>query len=344
MSETPRKRLGGLEKLLIGCAVGCGVLVVAAIVAGGLGMFWVFSPGEQIATDRIVGEGVTGVVKMHELADDPGVEALVTKALREFNEINRRQQEEALPEDLRWLARLQRQPSARDLRQFIPKEATLVFEPAPVGEDAPFVVALNPRTMVRPFKALFALASRADENEEIRTEHRGHTIYRFDEDDGGALAFVEGTVLFSNSRAALARAIDRVEDGLAGSVDPGERLGRDIPEGTWDAVGVLGNDAGLVADLLGDREAVEASVEDEVRFGLDVVSADEIRLAAFVKGSPKTRALLDARLGEWREQAADKGLELDARVADRGGELEVELRLTGIETAIERVVVIKDDE
>lgn len=339
----PKKKLGGLEKVLIGCAVGCGVLIVGALVAGGLGFFWVYSPGEQIATDRIVGDGVAGVVKLSEVADDPGVQALLTKVLRTVNEVNRRQQEDTLPESMRWLARLQRQPSGRDLRNLIPKEATIVFEPAAAGEDAPFVVAVNPRAMVRAFKAMLDLASRADENEEIRAEHRGHRIYLMGKnDDDGALAFVAGTVLFSNSRAALERAIDRIEDGPATAADVGQRLGRDLPEGDWDAVGVLGNQGGLVSDLLGDREALEAPAGDELRFGIDVVSADEIRLTAVAAGSPDLRPLVEERLAEIERQAAEWGIAVESQVVDRGGELVTELRFTGIEAAIDRTVQIDD--
>lgn len=348
----PKKKLGGLEKVLLGCAVGCGVLIVAGLIAGGLGAFWFFTPGKQIATEKIVGAESVGVVRMNELATDAGTQALLTKVLTELNELNRQQQREALPEELRWLTRFQRSPRARDFNQFIPKEATLVLEPAAGEGETPFVAAVNFRTMVRPIKAMFAMIGRAEDREGAVTRHRGHEIYRLDDGDGDAptFAFVGSTLLISNRKEALETAIDRIE----GAVPAGaERLESAAPEGTWDATGMLANDDGAVTEVLSsvvDDPSLQVPGADgadlDLRFGLDVVSADEITARSVLDcGDPGRAAAwlaaLEERFARLKERAADHGLTLDVDAVVRGRSVETEVRLTGLEAAIERAVRIE---
>ncbi len=345
--QKQKKRLGGGEKVLIGCAVGCGVLVVIGILAAAGGAYWFFSPGEQVATDAIASDDSLAVVRMDELADDPGAQALLTKILVDFDEANRKQQQEDLPESMRWISNLPRQsPSSRDLNMYIPKEVTVTLERSEVGDSPNFVVAANLRTMVRPIKAFLALAGRGENDPHFHSQHRGHDVYRMEHN--AVVGFVENTLLFSDADSAMEQAIDRIVDGggAAAPVQP-RRVKLATPEGDWDASGFLTNEDGLLAGLLRDLEpemAPDAAEPLEFSFGIDLVSADEATGRTVLECADTQQALewlmeLDQRSEHLIEEAARHGLELDVDSRIQGRQVLSELRLTGIEAAIDEAIV-----
>lgn len=326
--------LSGLQKLLIGCSVGCGAVFVVLLLAAGGGAFWAFVPGKQVKTEGIVGEESVAVVRMEDLTADPGAKALITHVMKEIDEINRRNQEQALPENMRWLASLRRQPSARDVQMFIPRDATLTLEPAEDRDDVDFVAALNFRLMVRPIKAAILFASRSEAGGENET-YRGYEIAPMDNDS--FLTFVGSTLLVSNSRESLERALDRIEDGTA---EPANLVSV-APDGTWDATGSLANDDGVVAGLLSKAPPPAGARDEDVRlgFGFDVVSADEIDAKIDLHCSDPERALLWLQsltnyYEEIRADAAEEGFELDYEAEAHGEVVETRLRLNGLEGAI----------
>lgn len=341
--QKPKKGLGGFEKVLIGCAVGCGILVVIGILAAAGGAYWFFSPGEQVATDAIAGDDSLAMVHMTELADDPGAQALLTKVLVRFDEISRRQQQENLPESMRWISNLPRQsPSSRDLAMYIPKEVTLTLERSDHGGRPDFVVAANLRTMVRPIKAGLALIGRGEGDPNFHSQHRGHDVYHMEHN--AFVGFVENTLLFSDAAPALERAIDRI---VAGGEAPAPvrplRVKLSTPQGDWDASGVLSNEDGLLAQLLRDLEpgmVPDKAEQLEFSFGLDLVSADEATGQTVLACADTQQALawlmeLDRRSERLIEEAARYGLELDIDSRVEGRQVVSELRLTGIEAAID---------
>lgn len=354
METSPtRKRFGPFEKVLIGCGVGCGVLILAAVIAGGFGAFWVLTPGEQIATERIVGGDSLGVVRMNELATDPGTQELLTRLGKAMTDFNRRQQEAVLPDEMKWLSRFQRDASARDFNRFIPKEATLAFEPDGDGDGAPdLVFAANFRTMVRPIKAMISLMARGEGAEGFHTEYRGYDVYLFPIEHGETVpvTFVASTLIVASSRAGLEAAVDRVVDETGGDM---ERLIREVPGGDWDAVGMIPGVEEGASDLIGDL-APEPEAEPPARevsaldlgFGLDVVSADEISgEAVFDAGDAERARAWHEKLQRGFEglegRAAELGMSLDVRSEVQGGSVLAHLRLTGIEEAMEKLVQVE---
>ncbi|MCP4659685.1 MAG: hypothetical protein GY856_30145 [bacterium] len=344
--QKQKKRFGGGEKVLIGCAVGCGVLVVLGILAAAFGAHWFFSPGEQIATDAIAGDDSLAVVHMDELADDPGAQALLTKVLVGFDEVNRRQQQQDLPESMRWISNLPRQsPSSKDLNMYIPKEVTVTLERPDDGDDPNFVVAANLRAMVRPIKAGLALIGRGEGDPDFHSQHRGHDVYRMERN--AFVGFVENTLLFSDAASAMEQAIDRiVAGGEAAAPSQPLRVELSTPEGDWDAAGVLTNEDGLLAELLRDLEpgmAPDEAEQLEFSFGIDLVSADQATGRTLLECADNQQAIewlmeLDQRSERLIEEAARHGLELDVDSRVQGRQVLSELRLTGIEAAIDEAI------
>ncbi len=350
MQETERRGLGGVDKLLIGCGIGCAGLILVAVLGVAFGTVWFFTPGEQVATEVIVDEASLGAVRLNELAEDPGTQELLTRVLQHIDQAGREQQREQLPPALRWLSDFQAQQSnTAGINMLIPKEMTVAFEEAEDGAGVDFVVAANPRTMVRMFKTMIGFASRGDQSGNVRSDYRGHAAYALE--DGAHLAFVRSTLMFASSRRALERAIDRIardpiETGDTAATDAGTSpASTSIPRGEWDVEGALGNRQGLVdgllAELLASGDASQPgdpppSGEDlQLGFGLDVVSGDEIAGQAQLECGDRRAAeqwldSIEQRFQALRAEASERGLELELEARVDGDRVLAELQLTGV--------------
>ena len=360
MTESKRKGLGGFDKLLIGCGIGCAALVLLAVLGVGFGSMWLFTPGEQVATDVIATDSSLGVVRLHELADDPGAQELLSRVLQRVDEAGRRQQREQLPESLRWISDLQTQQSnPAGVNMLIPKEMTIAYEASEDGSSIDFAVAANPRTMVRVFKTMLGLISRGESNK-VRSDYRGHAGYVLEQE--AHLAFVGSTVVFATSRYALERAIDRVAARQAAidrgeievpgdAVSTGGAISASIPGGDWDVEGAFRNDFGLIESYLAEPSADLGAGDDEAEwavasqptsgagpgdlddliadedlrfgFGFDVVSADEVSGRLVIECGDRQTAQ------RWLPALERRYRELRDETAQRGHELEIEARADG---------------
>ncbi len=375
MTETRRKGLSGFDMVLIGCGIGCAALILLAVLGVAFGSMWFFTPGEQVATDVIADDASLGVVRLHELAEDPGTQQLLTRVLERINEAGREQQREQLPPSLRWISDLQTQQSdPAAVNMLIPKEMTIAYELAEDGSSVDYVVAANPRTMVRMFKTMFNLISRGDDGGNVRAgrrrraDYRGHAAYTLE--DKAHLSFVHSTVLFANSRRALERAIDRVAGDRVAGHSGGFDASTWIPRGEWDVEGAVGNEAGLVDGLLADLAQPEdfatdggAPVDDEVLddgpsedgpdgengliagedlhlgFGFDVVSAHEVTGEMILECDDRQAAerwllILERRYQTLRAEARKRGLELELTARTEGDRVVNDLRRLGLDDLI----------
>jgi hypothetical protein len=329
-----KSSLSGLQKLLLGCSLGCGAIFVVLLLVAGGGAFWAFAPGQQIATEGITSDESLGVVRLGDLAADAGAKALVDRVLRQVDDINRQNQARALPENLRWIANMRQSPSMRDVQLFIPKDATVIVEPGD-DDELDIVFALNFRAMVRLFKTAILLANRSEETSET---YRGYELVGAD--SGGTFTFAGSTLLAASSREALVRALDRIEDGTAATTTIA------VPDGDWDAAGNL-SDPKTIADMWSDVGVVAPEDEGEpgdeemaVAFGLDVVSADEVEAKIVLDCRDRERAALwlDALESYYEGQkvrAAEQSLRFDSETVTTGTRVESHLRLSGLEDALE---------
>lgn len=347
MDAQPPSKRSWLEKLLFGCALGCGGLLITFLIAASIGTYWFITPGEQVATANIVGEESVGLVRITELADDPGIEALLGNVLERVDQLNRRQQQRTLPESMQWITQFQRTAKASDFHKFLPKDATLILEQASTGEagdsEPELVLAANFRTMVRPLKALLSLINRSEGQANLSSEYRGHDIHHFSAD--GIASFVGSTLLIASSEAALHKAIDRVEGAAPSSAN---RFSQEVPAGHWDADGVIDDNGAalvLLSKLLGDEnlELPPGSSELDLRFGFDVVSADEIEARAFLDCADADQASawlaeLEGRIPALQEQASERGLTLNTEIEVQGSRVIADVHILGLKEAINQFV------
>lgn len=233
----------GCDKLLIGCGLGCGVLVLTfGVLAVVLGM-WATRPGTQHETTAVVSPDGLAVMKLRDIGEDPGTQEFLTNFLRTMNEASREAQRQDLPENLRWLADMQgANDSPAGFNMFLPKDLTISLEPRDEAElaslrnpseedELAFVAAVNFRSFVRPIRWFITWVIEQEATTEVR-HHGDHDLLPMGPD--GWATFVDGTFVFSNSNAALLASLDRLDRGNVAREWSGE-----VPPGDWDFFGVV---------------------------------------------------------------------------------------------------------
>ena len=91
------KRLSTGQKVLIGCGIGCGTIIILGIIIFSLAAWWVFSPGDQVATNRILHSDSMGVVRMENVTENQGAMEFLSHALQEAQRISQDRSSGQLP-------------------------------------------------------------------------------------------------------------------------------------------------------------------------------------------------------------------------------------------------------
>ncbi|MDA8020395.1 MAG: hypothetical protein MPN21_23400 [Thermoanaerobaculia bacterium] len=334
----------GCDKLLIGCGLGCGLLVLTfGVLAVVLGM-WATRPGTQHETTAVVSPDGVAVMKLRDIGEDPGVQAFLTNFLHTMNEASREAQRQDLPENLRWLVDMQgSNDSPAGLNMFFPRDVTLSIEPRdeaelaalehPTSDDElAIVAAINFRSFVRPIRSFITWVIEQDARSEVRY-HGDHKVLPMGADDWAT--FVDGTFFLSGSYSALVAALDRLDRG-----DVQRGWSGEVPQGDWDFFGVveMGTDAMDVvfedvrernakhaSEMSGDGAAVALEVEEQPEVGGTPVGTAPVEPLQFAFGVDLKSA--DAVDGEMLYSFDS---EADARVYSLYLEEEMEqLRLRG---------------
>ena len=161
---------------------------------------------------------------------------------------------------------------------------------------------------------------------------------------------MDGTLVVSYHPAVMTPALDRLADAKPSPRPVDER----VMPGTWDVSGWLGGDAGVVllAYLLEpDDEVPAASLPVEtfrdVRFGIDVESADDARvLAEIAFADADSAAVAQSWLADGvehlRERMESSGLSSTATDALDGERVRYELKLSGLESAFGRLIEARE--
>lgn len=343
-----RRRSRPFDKVLIGCALGCGLVIILGVLGAILGISWLLSAGEQVATAEIVGTDSIGFVHLDQTVRDPGVSAMLRNFWLEAQRAENQRQKEELPESLGWLQDLSaaQQGGVAPLEIFLPREMTVALEPGPHDGEPEIVVALNLRALPRLGRVFFATLSdrMSPEDDSEPDSYRGHPVHPLG-DDSGTVAFVGSTILFASETAAVRRAIDRIEDGTS---RPPTLAATELPESHRDLWGSFRNADGLLESWLAARleegGVAAPSLVGEVQtvtFGIDIVSSDEIeaQMAFLCAGeaaakrwqAPLGSALLSEVRGELFEDAA-----LSVSTNVDGRRLLTSVSISGLDLALQR--------
>lgn len=248
------------SRLLVGCAIGCGGLIVisAAIIAAVA--WWALTPGRQHPTIRLVGEQSTLVAGFSPSEDADQLTGLLSEVLEKAQQLERRHR--PLPDGLAWLEELEQLQDARmagDIAALIPRDATVSVTPGLNGDDV--VAAANFRRFVRPIRAMImGLAGHASDpaGPVLRTVD-GHEVLTVD--DGLALSFVDGTFVLGSTDDIVGHAVRSLQNG---DLDPpfgSSRVAETVGElhGSWPVFVVADNSEGVLGRLAEEWAAATAA-------------------------------------------------------------------------------------
>lgn len=260
MTEPPRRPgLSTPVKLLLGCSLLGGGLAVLGGLAFIGGWVWLMGTGDQVPAQQVAGPEAKAILHFQGEPIDPGVLQFVDAVMSSFQEADRRRQLSETPEGARWLVEMQNQQ--RDPRQaanlLLPRDLAVVLDEV---DGAPtWVLAANPRGMVRFFRSMVELvvnmtASEPSANKLEKVEIGGGEFYGSSGEDGVLFGTVGGTVVAGAGRAEVERAVETLSSP-AGSLPVWDKA--QALQGTWDVRGYLDNGTDLLHALLaaGDTPA-----------------------------------------------------------------------------------------
>lgn len=353
-------------KWLIGCGIGCAVLIMIGVGAAVFVGWWITSPGKQVATERIIAPDANGVVHFSgDMALSECAE-LLGHIMTRIQEEQNRQTGAQLPEGLRWLEEMQRQQqmqgASAGMAVWVPREVTLVLYGGDAQQDRSFVVAANFRQFVRLFRTIVKAAIQANHPDDpARMIH--HNDYEIMGDEDMVLCFAGGTVLFANDLDRMRDTLDRLDQEDLEAIEPQSVFaGFDQLKESWPLIGILPNQGdGLVAELIAGSNLVDFDLEPgmveapedvaqqavaevaEMHFGLGLESADVLRgeLQVFLKGedaSDGVKRYLERRGEALREWAREKGLEPHGEITVQSRSVHQELRLSGLKALVDRSI------
>lgn len=340
---------GKVWKIVAGCAIAFGFVLLAGLACGVYGLYWLFSPGRQLPTSLVAGPTSVGIVRLERGDTDPGMQDLAEAAMDALQRAQVEAGEGTVPPFLQRMREWQLAQSRNNLGLWVPREATLSLEPgAAPGETRP-VAAINFRGLVRPVGLFVQRVLKSERGTRVVT-HGDQEVLAVS--DRAALCFAEGTLLFGSDPASLVAVLDRWDGWGRGtpSEPPLSAAVRDLA-GRYDVYGAFqrpeeaeafleffASAAGLPPGSEGGRPWTPGLVR--LRFAADVRSGDEIQaLAELLYESPESaRAARDGLVelvSGLQHEAAANGLTLKGGPGPaEGAQIKVDLDLLGLRAGL----------
>jgi hypothetical protein len=214
--------LGTTWKVLIGCALGCGAVLIVGLL-GMLGFFaWLARPGELLEPSVLLGPDTTGYAEWTLRMEDPGTRGFVIEALARAEE--ERAKAQAVPDALMpWLSMFERDTPEEQVARILPLVAAWTLRSGASGEDDLHLFTVSLERMGNQLVfgdwMLGWFLGWAEGVELL--EHRGERLYVLADRTGRRTTFfLRGNDVFVSTDPESARsAIDRMEDGGASEAD-----------------------------------------------------------------------------------------------------------------------------
>lgn len=212
-STTAAPRSRG-AKILIGTAVGCGLILILGVGGCAGFMWWLNSPGDVIDPDRLRAGDSSTYVEWTLSLEDPATERLLETALGKLAEV----QQAGVPDEglgalFGNLQQMQQNRNEAGLRKLLPLVVAATSSPAGDGQDA-FVISASARgadhqiVLLDWIVSFVARRSRATET----VRHEGETIIVIEPDSGERFGlFIRGgDVFWATSVEEAQRTVDRL--------------------------------------------------------------------------------------------------------------------------------------
>ena len=242
------------KKALIGCAIGCGGLIVFTIAVIAAFSIWLNSPGKLLEPQSLLGSDTRGYVEFRMTLDDPGTEGFVRELIGAMQTIPPDATDELPPWLLNWVANKQAKDTEKKILELFPMVAAWTVQPGSAdGEDLHLVTVSIERLGHRMMIGDWIVGLIFGRIDEIRVDrYRNEKIYQLplNDDDEKLTFFLRGADLFFTSDVDTAHtAVDRL-------LVPAERSGVGNLDGLFERTagggplrGAVSNDRGELLRL-----------------------------------------------------------------------------------------------
>lgn len=334
------------KRLLIGCGLGCGTVVLLVVASCVSIMVWLNQPGELLEPDRLLGEETTGYVEWTLRSEDPGTMEFTKRLLDTIVEQQNRHRTPLPPLIDGWLSERQRRESEKDLNDLFPTVVAWTLRPGAPGEDdlhllSASVASLGHRLILADLLLGFFFGW----SEEIETvQHEGEKIYRFPLQKMGDVVFFirRGSVFFTSDLETSRRALyllNRTETAGRAPTELERLFARAPRDGSLR--GALSNTHGELARLwdawVGPDDPVDWSALVGVTLSGGFTASESLRGVVELHAVDASRAgaLAPVFVGALREALADVPIELEEDVA--GPKIAIRFSIDDIPQRLERL-------
>lgn len=217
------------KRVLIGCGIGCGVLILLAVIVAIAFGNWVSGKGELLEPQRLLGADTTGYAEWTLRLEDPGTDGFV-QLLIEALEAERAGQAQQMPS---WLRRLliegKNEDAAQEIRELFPVVIAWTMAPSSEAGKDEMLLTLSPTGIGN--RLVFAdwivgFATRWSD-EGIRRTYRDEKIFTMPSESGHSQTVFlrKGTIFFTTDLDSAKVAVDRLQqqdlaERQAGLLDP----------------------------------------------------------------------------------------------------------------------------
>ena len=337
---------GKSKRILVGCGIGCGSMILLAIIVAVAFGSWVTGKSELLEPQRLLGADTTGYAEWTLRLEDPGTEGFV-QLLIEALEAERAGQTERMPSWLRQLILSKNRDAAEQIQQLFPVVVAWTMAPGSVADRDEMLFTVSPTGIGN--RLVFAdwlvgIAARFGEDGFLE-KYRDEKIYRMPLDNGQSQTFFlrSGTIFFTTDLDSAKVAVDRLQEGdasrrQAGPLDP--LFGETSTEKALR--GALSNARGEVPRLW--REIVGGDGDDRMQVLRGVTLDGGLRgdgslVAVFRFRGPDrdwAEALAEPLRERVEESLSETGLDLKVSVRTSGEVVRVELRIEQIIGSFQR--------
>jgi len=211
------------NKLLLGCALGCGGMILIAVIGVVLFFNWLHRPGTLIEPERLLGSDTTGYVEWSLTLDDPATAQAVEKFL-DHPQLKNEIRTPLPPEMQKYLMAWQGKRDREQFRRLFPLVAAWTLRPGTEPDRDLHLASVSIQNFGNNMVLadfILGLTARTAENTEgfRKILHQDEAIYQFPKGVRAAF-FIRGNDLFVTQDVDTARqAIDRL---LAAQTAPRE--------------------------------------------------------------------------------------------------------------------------
>ena len=354
--EPAPKRSNG-KRVLIGCAIGCGSLVLLCGLAG-IGLFWyIVKPAAAVSEQALLSPKTTAFLRARIDLNDPGLGSLLQKILAE----QQKQDLKNFPEGLREIAKGLRGKNSQQqvdaVRALVRAQVVMVCEPSADEKKEEWLVAASIMRLPLVWGFLLKMAH-GDLSRRMGAEPHGDEQIAKLEDGQGGMAVVGSHVIFGSTIEMTRRGIDRVKGAGAAPAEapgtPGIRKAIEAADGDRDVIAVITNEAGSIGRLLkamnekdepiGPEEFIsdllELPIDQIVHLAVDADLETEKKMVVNIRAmlkDPSGAAQITERLNyfltaiESQDEVLRSGVVIQHSASEEPDGLRVTLEFTGID-------------